>query len=57
MGLAGYYRRFIKGFSKIANPIMELQKKKKNCVWTEKYAEEFQKDQGVFDDIFDIKGP
>jgi hypothetical protein len=28
IGLAGYYRRFFKGFSKIANPIMKLQKKK-----------------------------
>jgi hypothetical protein len=27
IGLAGYYRRFIKGFSKIASPIISLQKK------------------------------
>ena len=29
MGITGYYRRFIKGFSKIANPITSLQKKGK----------------------------
>jgi hypothetical protein len=27
MGLAGYYHRFIKGFSKIASPDTSLQKK------------------------------
>jgi hypothetical protein len=43
MGLAGYYRRFIEGFSKIANPITELQKKNKKFVWTEKCTEEFQR--------------
>jgi hypothetical protein len=32
MGLAGYYRQFVEGFSKIANPIMELQKKNKKFV-------------------------
>ena len=41
MGLAGYYRWFIEGFSKIANPIMKLQKKNKNFVGTEKWAEAF----------------
>ena len=29
MGLAGYYRRFIVGFSKIAHPINSLQRKGK----------------------------
>jgi hypothetical protein len=41
MGLAGYYRQFVDGFSKIANPIMELQKKNKKFVWTKKCAEAF----------------
>jgi hypothetical protein len=41
MGLARYYRRFIEGFSKIENPIMELQKKNKKFVWTEKCTEAF----------------
>jgi hypothetical protein len=31
MGLVGYYRRFFKGFSKIANPITELQNKTRSC--------------------------
>ena len=29
MGITGYYRRFIEGFSRIANPITSLQKKRK----------------------------
>ena len=41
MGLAGYYRRFVKGFSKIAGLITELQKKNKKFVWTEKCTEAF----------------
>jgi hypothetical protein len=41
MGLAGYYRWFVEGFLKIANPIMELQKKNKKFVWTKRCVEEF----------------
>jgi hypothetical protein len=57
MGLAGYYRRFVEGFSKIENPITELQKKNKKFVWTEKCAEAFQEAQGVVDNNTDTKGP
>jgi hypothetical protein len=34
MGLAGYYRRFIKGFSKIGCLITALQKMGKKFLWT-----------------------
>jgi hypothetical protein len=43
MGLAGYYRRFVEGSSKIENPITELQKKNKKFVWTEKCTEAFRR--------------
>jgi hypothetical protein len=34
MGLVGYYKRFIKGFSKIAHPITSLQKKGIKFEWS-----------------------
>jgi hypothetical protein len=43
MGLVGYYRWFVEGFSKIPNLITKLQKKNKKFVWTEKCAEAFQR--------------
>jgi hypothetical protein len=33
MGLAGYYRRFVEGFSKIAKPISTLQRKGVRYEW------------------------
>jgi hypothetical protein len=41
-GLAGYYRIFIKGFSKIGCPITALQKKGVKFLWTPKCEERFQ---------------
>jgi hypothetical protein len=42
MGLEGYYRRFIKGFSKISFPITSLQKKGVTFIWNLKCEEIFQ---------------
>uniref|UniRef100_A0ABD2WE69 RNA-directed DNA polymerase n=1 Tax=Trichogramma kaykai TaxID=54128 RepID=A0ABD2WE69_9HYME len=35
LGLAGYYRRFIRNFANIAKPLTELQKKNRDFAWTE----------------------
>jgi hypothetical protein len=42
MGLTGYYRIFIEGFSKIAHPITSLQKKGVNFKWTLDFEKGFQ---------------
>jgi hypothetical protein len=42
MGLTGYYKRFIEGFSKIGHPITSLQKKGVKFVWSTKCEEIFQ---------------
>ena len=40
--LAGYYRRFIENFSKIAKPMTELLKKDTKFKWTEECEASFQ---------------
>eukprot|EP00253_Pinus_taeda_P011652 PITA_11652 len=42
MGLAGYYRRFVEGFSKVAFPITSLQKKGKSFQWTPNCQKSFE---------------
>ena len=42
VGLAGYYRRFIRGFSQIARPLTNLTKKDRPFVWTEQCEAAFQ---------------
>ncbi|GJU86021.1 putative reverse transcriptase domain-containing protein [Tanacetum coccineum] len=41
LGLAGYYRRFIKGFSKIAKPLTRLTQKNKSYIWGEEQESAF----------------
>jgi hypothetical protein len=42
LGLAGYYRRFIEGFSKISKPMTELLEKDKKFKWTPACEASFQ---------------
>ncbi|GKC28979.1 reverse transcriptase domain-containing protein [Tanacetum coccineum] len=41
-GLAGYYRRFIEGFSKIAKPVTKLTQKSVKFEWVDKEETSFQ---------------
>ena len=40
-GLAGYYRRFIEGFSKIVAPLTQLIRKDQPFTWTDKCEKNF----------------
>ena len=42
LGLAGYYRRFIEGFSKIVKPLTSLLEKGKEFVWSEECQASFE---------------
>ncbi|XP_016205988.1 uncharacterized protein LOC107646310 [Arachis ipaensis] len=41
LGLVGYYRRFIKGFSQLALPLTKLTRKDVSFVWTPECEESF----------------
>ena len=42
LGLAGYYRRFMKDFSKIVAPLTRLTQKNVKFIWTDRCEEHFQ---------------
>ncbi|WMV50417.1 hypothetical protein MTR67_043802, partial [Solanum verrucosum] len=42
LGLAGYYRRFVKGFSIIASPLTKLLHKEVKFIWDDKCQESFE---------------
>ena len=42
LGLAGYYRRFVEGFSKISNPLTQLTKKGVPFQWSDACEKSFQ---------------
>ena len=43
MGLANFYRRFVKGFAAIAKPMTDLTKKDRDFTWNTKEEAAFQK--------------
>ena len=47
LGLAGHYRRFVEGFSKIADPLHKLLRKDSPYEWTPKREREFRELQGT----------
>ena len=42
LGMAGYYRRFIEGFSKLAKPMTALLEKNAKFVWTKQCQDSFK---------------
>ena len=42
VGLAGYYRRFVKDYAKLTSPLTQLTKKNQPFAWTEKCEASFQ---------------
>ncbi|WMV50633.1 hypothetical protein MTR67_044018, partial [Solanum verrucosum] len=42
LGLAGYYRRFVKGFSIIASPLTKLLQKEVKFIWDDKCQKSFE---------------
>ena len=42
LGMAGYYRRFIEGFSKISLPLTRLTQKNAKFVWSKVYQNSFE---------------
>ena len=42
LGLAGYYKRFVKGFSVLASPLSKLLRKGVNFEWTDKCQNSFE---------------
>ena len=48
MGLANYYRRFIKDFAKIATPLHALVRKEQKWKWKKEQEEAFRKLKAVF---------
>nr|GEZ09448.1 putative reverse transcriptase domain-containing protein [Tanacetum cinerariifolium] len=54
LGLAGYYRRFIEGFSLIAKPLTKLTQKNKTYEWGEEEEDAFQLLRISYGRVYDV---
>lgn len=43
LGITGYYRKFVKDYSKIAKPLYDLTNKEKKWLWTTNFQGAFEK--------------
>ena len=57
LGLVGYYRRFMRGFSVIASPLTKLLKKGINFEWTNKYQNSIEQLKGMLVEAPVLKHP
>ena len=46
LGLAGYYRKFVEGFSRIAAPVTKLTRKDVKYDWVDTYQQSFEELKG-----------
>jgi hypothetical protein len=46
-GMASYYRRFVKDFSQIARPMVQLSKKGEDCIWSEACTASFEEAKNI----------
>ena len=42
LGLAGYYRKFVKGFSRLAAPLTRLTRKEEKFIWSDACQQSFE---------------
>ncbi|WP_330945540.1 hypothetical protein, partial [Streptococcus anginosus] len=43
IGMAGYYRKFVRGFAQISAPLTRLTRKSVDFVWSQECEDNFQK--------------
>lgn len=57
LGLVGYCRRLVKGFSMIASPLTQLLKKKENFVWSDDCQHSFKKLKAILTEALVLAQP